>query len=308
MPDPSAILGGVAFLAASGALVYGTAVAAVVREAITPERKTLGWALGRGLPSEPTAWGLPAREWSHEFDGANCPVWEIGDSDPAAPTAIVLHGFGRSRYDALARLGPLLPHARRFILPDLPGHGESEGRRTRLGTDEDRFVEHLAERHATGELLLVGHSLGATVVIHAATRESLAPRVKGVLALAPYERLRTPLGARLDLRGMPRTALVPPAIGLLGALGVRERSTRAAAARLGCPLAVLAGAVDPVTPIEEARSIAEAAPCSRLALIAHARHDDFHTLGRDEMVAATAWIAHAPKSSTPRDARRAESV
>lgn len=293
MPDASAILGGVAFLGASGALVYATAVAGVVRESLRPERKTIGWALGRGLPSEPTAWGLPARDWLHEFDGANCPVWELGDTDPAAPTAIVLHGFGRSRYDALARLGPLLPHARRFILPDLPGHGDSQGRRTRLGTDEDRFVEHLATRHATGSLLLIGHSLGATVAIHAAARDALSTRVCGVLALAPYERLRTPLGARLDLRGMPRSALVPPAIGLLGMLGVQERSTRESAARLRCPLAVLAGAVDPVTPIVEAQAIADAAPTARFAVIAHARHDDFHTIGHQEMVASAAWITHA---------------
>lgn len=292
MPDPAAIVGGVTFLGVSGALVYATAVAGVVREAIRPERKTIGWALGRGLPSEPTAWGLPARESRHEFEGALCPVWEIGETDPSAPTAIVLHGFGRSRYDALARLGPLLPHVRRLVLPDLPGHGEAEGRATRLGSDEDAFVESLAARHATGELLLVGHSLGATIAIHAATRAALAPRVRGVLALAPYERLRTPLGARLDLRGMPSRALVPAAISALGVLGVRERSTREAAARLACPLAVVAGAEDPVTPIDEARSIAAAATCSRLAIVAHARHDDFHTLGRDEMIASAAWIGH----------------
>jgi len=295
--DAGSILGGLAFLGASGALVYGGAVAGVVREALRPERKTIGWALGRGLPSEPTAWGLPATEWTHEFDGARSPVFEIGDPDPSAPTAIVLHGFARSRYDALARLGPLLPHARRFLLPDLPGHGDAVGRGTRLGTDEDRFVDSLAATHATGPVLLVGHSLGATVALHAATLASLAPRVTGVLALAPYERLRTPLGARLDLRGMPRPALVGPAITVLGRFGVRERSTKDAAARVRCPVAVLAGSADPVTPIEEARAIAEASPRSRFTLVRNARHDDFHTLGREEMVASMAWIAHAAHAS-----------
>lgn len=296
MPDASSILGGVAFLGASGALVYGGAVAGVVREALRPERKTIGWALGRGLPSEPTAWGLPASEWTHEFEGARCPVFEIGDTDPTAPTAIVLHGFARSRYDALARLGPILPHARRFLLPDLPGHGDAVGRGTRLGTDEDRFVASLAAAHATGPIVLVGHSLGATVALHAAALDALAPRVGGVLALAPYERLRTPLGARLDLRGMPRDALVGPALAILGSFGVRERSTRDAAARVRCPVAVLAGAADPVTPVDESRAIADAARTSRFTLIRNARHDDFHTLGRDEMVAAMAWLTHnAPR-------------
>ena len=296
MPDAASILGGTAFLAGSGALVYGGTVAAVVREALRPERKTIGWALGRGLPSEPGAWGLQVREWTHEFDGASCPVWDLGDPSPHARTAIVLHGFARSRYDALARLGPLLPSAERFLLPDLPGHGEATGRGTRLGTDEDAFVESLvaSKTASDAELILVGHSLGATVAIHAAARGSLAQRVRGVIALAPYERLRTPLGARLDLRGMPRTAIVPPALAMLGAFGVRERSTRAAAARLRCPLAVVAGGADPVTPLDEARGIAEAAAKHRFTVLPLGRHDDFHTLGREEMLASMAWIAHAP--------------
>lgn len=288
MPDVGSILGGAAFLGGSAALVYAGAVAGVVREALRPERKTLGWALGRGLPSEPNAWGLPAREWTHEFDGARCPVFELGDPDPAAPTAVVLHGFARSRYDALARLGPLLPHARRFLLPDLPGHGDATGRTTRLGTDEERFVASLVDG-VSAPILLVGHSLGATIALHAATGRCLGPRVRGVVALAPYERLRTPLGARLDLRAMPRPALVLPALAALERLGVRERSTRESAASTSARVAIVAGGVDPVTPLAEARAIAAAAPQGRLFVVGGARHDDFETLGRDVVAEATAW-------------------
>ena len=272
--------------------MYAVAVGGVVREAMKPERKALGWALGRGLPSEPTAWGLRAREWTHEWNGALCPVFDLGDDSPAALTAVVLHGFSRSRYDALSRLGPLIPHAQRFLMPDLPGHGDAQGRGTRLGTDEDAFLADFVAKHTAGPVLLVGHSLGATVAIHAALDERIRARVRGIIALAPYESLRTPLGARLDLRGMPRRALTGPAISVLSGFGIRERSTRESAAKLTCPLAVLAGADDPVTPLAEATAIAEASPTHRLGVIAHARHDDFQTLGREEMVAAAAWIAH----------------
>lgn len=298
MVDGMSVLGGAAFLGASAALVYAGAVAGVVREALNPERKTLGWALGRGLPSEPTAWGLRAREWTHEWSaggrGALCPVFDLGDDSSDAATAVVLHGFGRSRYDALSRLGPFIPHAQRFLMPDLPGHGDAQGRGTRLGTDEDAFLADFVAKHTAGPVLLVGHSLGATVAIHAALDERIRARVRGIIALAPYESLRTPLGARLDLRGMPRRALTGPAISVMAAFGVRERSTREAATKLACPLAVLAGAADPVTPLAEATAIAQAAARHRLGVIAHARHDDFQTLGREEMVAAAAWIVHQP--------------
>ena len=165
MTDVSSILGGGAFLGASAGLLYGGALFGVVREALYPERRTVGWALARGTPTEPSHWGLPAREWSHGFDGASCPVFDLGDEDPGSPTAIVIHGFARSRYDALARLEPLFPHARRFILPDLPGHGDSIGRSTRLGTDEDAFLESLVTTATTGPVLLVGHSLGGSVAL-----------------------------------------------------------------------------------------------------------------------------------------------
>ena len=284
------VLGGAAFLGASGAVVYATSLAAVVREAIRPQRKTIGWALGRGTPSEPDAWGIPAREFVHSHAGAECPVFDLGATDPNAITAVVLHGFSRSRYDALARLGPLLPHAQRFLLPDLPGHGDAIGRGTRLGSDEEKFVESLVET-TTGPLLFVGHSLGAVVALHAAAQPALASRVRGVVALAPYERVSTPLAARLDLRAMPRWALLQPTLSALRLCGINERSTRLAASELRCPLAVIAGANDPVTPIEEARAIAHAARMSHFALLPNGRHDDFHTLGNSEMVNALAWIA-----------------
>lgn len=290
MIDPYAVLGASAFLGVSGGLLWGGAVAGVAFEALRPERRTIGWALARGTPSEPGHWGLPAREWSHSHRGSSCPVFDLGDEDPGAPTAIVVHGFARSRYDALARLGPILPHARRFILPDLPGHGDAIGRGTRLGADEDAFLESLITTATTGPVLLIGHSLGATIALQAAGRESLAARVRGVLALAPYERLRTPLGARLDLRGMPKAPLLTPTIRLLGAFGVRERSTREAAAQVACPVAVLAGELDPVTPVDEARAIAGAAATARFATIPYAQHDDFHTFGRAEMESSLAWI------------------
>ena len=52
MPDASAILGATAFLGFSGALVYAGAVAGIAREALRPERRTMGWdrdaSLGAG--------------------------------------------------------------------------------------------------------------------------------------------------------------------------------------------------------------------------------------------------------------------
>lgn len=292
--DPASIAGAAIFALSAGATAYGVAVAGVLREATNPERKTVGWALGRGLPVDPGHWGTPSREWKLEFRGARCPVIELGESDPSAPTALILHGFARSRYDSLARAGALLRLAPRILLPDLPGHGDAQGRGTRLGTDEELFVAAMLEAAgSTGSVYLAGHSLGATIAMHAASLPELAPRVKGVLALAPYESLRTPLAARLELRAMPTGLLLAPTLRLLAMKGIRERSSAEAAARLRCPLAVIAGTWDPVTPLAQAERIASAAATGRFWSVPGARHDDFDTLGRLAVDQAVGWLASA---------------
>ncbi|MFM1868678.1 MAG: hypothetical protein RL591_2086, partial [Planctomycetota bacterium] len=53
-----------------------------------------------------------------------------------------------------------------------------------------------------------------------------------------------------------------------------------------------------VTPLEEARAIAQAARRSQWANIAHARHDDFHTLGIREIDAAMQWLAKQPEATS----------
>jgi pimeloyl-ACP methyl ester carboxylesterase len=286
--------GAAALLGAAAATAYGTAVAGVVREAMRPERKTVGWALGRGLPTEPGHWGTPSHEWNLEFRGSRCPVFELGERDAAAPTALILHGFARSRYDSLARAGAFVGIAPRILLPDLPGHGDAQGRGTRLGTDEEDFAAAVLDAAgATGPVYLAGHSLGATIAVRAASLPALAPRVKGVLALAPYESLRTPLAARMELRAMPTGLLLAPTLRLLALRGIRERSTTEAAARLACRFAVVAGSWDPVTPLAEADRIARAAPNGRLWSVPGARHDDFHTLGRLAVDEAVRWLAES---------------
>ncbi len=89
---------------------------------------------------------------------------------------------------------------------------------------------------------------------------------------------------------MPRAALLAPTLGTLSALGIREHSTLEAARSLRAPLAVVAGAHDPVVPVRESAAIAEAAARARVFTVQEGRHDDFHTLGRDAMREALAWI------------------
>lgn len=100
-----------------------------------------------------------------------------------APGVVICHGFG-SRKENHADLATLLA-ARGYVVlvPDLRGHGESEGRLDggELG-DLLCALATLAERHevAPGPLAVRGSSMGGRLALEAAARD---PRVRAVIAV-----------------------------------------------------------------------------------------------------------------------------
>jgi pimeloyl-ACP methyl ester carboxylesterase len=175
----------------------------------------------------------------------------------------------------LGRLPPFLDRADRAYLVDLRGHGDAPGRTTLGASEFDDLVAFLAELPAS-RILLVGHSLGATLAIRAAADERVASRIAGVVAIAPYRTIATPIGSRLRARHLPRGPALRLALAILRLLGAPTIDTLPAALRLRAPLLVLHGERDRVVSSEEARLIAESAPSGRyegFASTEHAGHE-----------------------------------
>lgn len=106
-------------------------------------------------------------------DGARLFVREYGPAD-AAKTLVIVHGYGEhgGRYES--RLAPFLEAGFRVVIPDVRGHGRSDGGRGHVMAfdtyldDLDRILADLktpAERCA-----LFGHSHGGLISIHYALR------------------------------------------------------------------------------------------------------------------------------------------
>jgi pimeloyl-ACP methyl ester carboxylesterase len=245
-------------------LLIGAAIAAIgyvaviTLEALRPPRRAAAWAIANGLPVSPESLGLEASEWSVSRPGASLPVWDIRIRE-SGPTVVLVHGWGRSRVDSLARIGPFLGLAARLVLPDLRGHGDATGS-TRLG-DAVEAADIAAVLDALGDggrkVVLAGHSMGATLAIRAAVADR-SGRVAAVVAIAPYDTVRTPLRCRLIARECPAGPFVPATLATLATLGIGRPSTLAAAGSLAKPLLVVAGDRDRVVPIDESRRIAEA--------------------------------------------------
>jgi len=118
-------------------------------------------------------------------------VWRTfaAPRDDALGTVALLHGFGSHGVFMAAFVNPLLDAGFDVVVPDLPGHGKSSGRRVHVAMAVDAL---LAMQAATGPwTALVAHSFGGAVATAA-----VAGTIEG----------RTPLRlTRLVLIGVPES-------------------------------------------------------------------------------------------------------
>ncbi|MCP4836296.1 MAG: alpha/beta fold hydrolase [Phycisphaera sp.] len=269
----------VLLLIAATLVVITALVIATIRESIRPNRRSTGWALGVGWPSDPEAVGVEFEEWTLDRpNGVRLPVWDVTGEVEEGPVLILVHGFGRSRLTWLPHLDEWRSRGSRVVMIDLRGHGDAMPDGAGLG-DADvgdlvslvRTVDQPEETEPRPPIVVVGRSLGATVAILAAAE---CDAIDGVMAVAPYETLRVPMTCRVALRGLPGWPALPIALFVLRLLGRSPRHTSEAARRLSVPLLVVQGDLDQISPEPGARAIADAASDSRFELVEGAGHGD----------------------------------
>ncbi|MFC0543375.1 alpha/beta fold hydrolase [Kutzneria chonburiensis] len=252
---------------------------------------------------------------NEEFAGASGTI-HYGHWEPAEPSALVvfLHGLGehigsyRPMFDTLTAAGIAvwaLDHA---------GHGRSEGERVlvervdNLLDDAGHLVTLARAAHPDLPLVLVGHSLGASVATLLAAERDVKP-VKLVLAGSSVVMADAPGGLvellasgidPMDLRKDPgeltRNTEYAQQIredpltwqgGLrpqtLMALAEAAPRLTAALPRLTLPVLLLHGEDDDLAPVAGAREAARRLPDARLVTFALDRHNILNELDRDEV-------------------------
>lgn len=138
----------------------------VARRLRRPPRRTYAWAVSRGVPGTPGELARPLKfeEWSFEWRGVSCPVWDVVGDDSNGLTIVFTPGWGDSRIGALVRAARLAKFARRMILWDPPGLGETDARvKWNMGTDDHAALRELVRRACGAEerVALYGWSAGA---------------------------------------------------------------------------------------------------------------------------------------------------
>ncbi len=87
-------------------------------------------------------------------------------TDPGRPTVLMIHGAGQRAATWKRQLELLKNHPKyNMIIPDLPGHGASEGEGSRDVAGYAVFIEELAAALGLGDVIPVGHSMGGGVAM-----------------------------------------------------------------------------------------------------------------------------------------------
>jgi pimeloyl-ACP methyl ester carboxylesterase len=222
------------------------------------------------------------------------------------PEIVLLHGAGMDHSVWTLQSRSLAHRGRNVLALDLPGHGRSGGAPLASVEAIAAWVPRVLDAAGSERAALVGHSMGALVALAAAA--SWPDRVRSLVLLgaAPSMQVHPDLlgAARagdpaaadfITAWGFGRRAQLGgsqvPGLWMLGGGGrlLRQRGAAAAlgvdlaacaaygdalaaAARIGCPALVIAGAQDRMTPPKGGRALAAAIPGCRFLEIPEAGH------------------------------------
>ena len=239
-----------------------------------------------------------------EHGGLTVLVHQYGRAVPGRTQRafLLVHGIGASsRY--FARLSrELAPHGIVYAV-DLPGFGSAPTPDAPLGiAGLASLLLTLTGDWGIVDPVLVGHSMGAQVVLEMAVQDPSLPA--SVVLLAPVVDPRAPTAFGQCLRLLRDVVTEPPTANWIVAVDYLRCGPRrylatlpsmllyrieARAARVEAPTLVVRGARDPVTPAEWADRLASAIPDASRLDVPRASHVVQHSAAP---VVAAAIVAH----------------
>ena len=227
------------------------------------------------------------------------------DFDPDLPLVVFIHGAGFDHTVWALPARYFAHHDRAVLAVDLPGHGKSAGAPlTSIAALAD-WVVHLLDAVGAEKAALVGHSMGALVALEAAGRHAARVRAAALLGPAPKMPVHPDLlaaaeaneHAAFDLMtswgfgpsGHLGGAKVPGSWLMGGGERLLERvrpgvlyadlaacnaydGAMAAAAAVACPVVLIMGSDDKMTPARAGAKLAAAIPGAQQAVIPGCGH------------------------------------
>jgi pimeloyl-ACP methyl ester carboxylesterase len=227
------------------------------------------------------------------------------DHEPGLPAIVLVHGAGMDHSVFALQARALAHHGRNVLALDLPGHGGSEGPALDSVAGLAEWVLRAASASGIERLRLAGHSMGALIALEAAARGAARIEALALLGFVPEMRVHPDLlaaarvgshstvelmtswslsaQARLGANPAPGLWLGGSVLRLLEradpaslaadlAACDRYRDAAAAAAQLRCPVLLLLGGDDRMTPASRARPFAARFADARITVLPQVGH------------------------------------
>jgi len=211
--------------------------------------------------------------WIDGPSGKRLHAWFI-PVDTEAPAVVVLHGWGGNATDML----PIAPginsvgfHA---LFLDARTHGLSDNEdfmsMPRFAEDLDTALAWLHARDDVTTVGVIGHSVGAAAAILAASRDTTIDAVVAVASFAHPEEL---MWRAIPYPAPVKWTLLRIIRRMIG-VSFDDIAPRNRIGEVKVPVLLLHGDADEVVPVEDALSLHEHLPSSRLITVPGGKHSD----------------------------------
>ncbi len=214
---------------------------------------------------------IPTRndKWLH--------AWLLPQDDNA-PCVIVIHGWGGNAELMLPVAAPLHAAGLNVILLDARCHGRSDNdyfsSLPKFAEDVEACIDWLytQPKRWNGQLVLLGHSVGAGAVLLSASRDR---RVHAVISIAAFSHPRTMMQRYLQRFPKVLRHLIIRQVQQVIGHALDDIAPMNTIRNIECPVLLAHGLEDVTVPADEARKIAGCATHERveLLLINGASHD-----------------------------------
>jgi pimeloyl-ACP methyl ester carboxylesterase len=225
------------------------------------------------------------------------------DLDPARPTALFVHGAGQDHTLWRLEVRRLIERGWNAVAVDLPGHGDTGGTALRSIREMACWTGSLMERLGIESAVLVGHSMGSLIALQLAADRPESVEGLVLTGTAPTMPVHPRLlelsqeGSRDAVElvvgwvhtgssrmgravqpgswepGVSRRTMGRSLDVLANDLAACDAHRSTALDSVRCPVLVVAGALDRMTPVRSARELADMLPDGRLLMVERAGHD-----------------------------------
>ncbi len=149
-----------------------------------------GWWSGAVHP-DPAAVGLPSEDVLIEVDGGHAPAWLVRAGGTSRTWAVMVHGRGATRQEALRAVGPALELGLTSLLVSYRNDGlapSAHDGRYGLGSTEWRDIEAAIEyalANGAEEIVLFGWSMGGAICLQTADLSRYRHLIRAMVLDAP---------------------------------------------------------------------------------------------------------------------------